>query len=276
MDYWRIPSAKPELLPLDGYGVCPAILKTNAGQRIGYVNLSQYKVGPLATSADCSQWDGVLYKDKNLRGKPGTVYMGKLPKGGGACPAGNAIRSLGECKAAAADRGLQFNAGATDYIRAGKFGKGGSRRDYIDCFEFAAGPTGIAMWSDSTAAERSNPSSRFSKSFSALCQGPAGENTQALKSYELSRGSVCPAGDQIRSKAQCEAAASKFGLKFGGVHPGSKNHLDCFRTHDLDAQGKATNQVWWSQKAASPAERAAPGGYWRTWHSPLCQNAYGK
>ena len=424
-----LPNSTPDLLPLSTYAVCPAIESSNAGQHINYVDLSRYKIGPTATSSDCSQWDGLIYKDKNLEGKAGTVYMGKLvqnpqrvntlgacksacdrdgscagftwyagpdrpgwncipksascdkpdsnsqinfytktvtkpqgwqkatsvndghhlgdaqsrsecfdlcqkagaqfcayqcngcysgtslaprseasfqscfqyavdmstgtdgsdpctgcpmeywrvPKGSGVCPAGNAIRSAAACKAAAADRGLVYNAAGSDYIQAGKFGKGQSKRDYIDCFMFSAGPSGFATWSDSSAADRSSPTNKFGASFSALCQGPAGENPQVMKSYELSRGSVCPPGDQIRSKAQCEAAARKAGVGFGGVVPGSKHHLDCFHTYDVNPNtGKVSNKVWWAEKAASLADRTAPSSYWKYWHAPMCQNSVGK
>ena len=65
-----------QLLPLSTYDTCPGIAKNNAGEKISYVDLAQHKIGELATSGDCPEWDGTLYKDRNLKDLPGTVYMG--------------------------------------------------------------------------------------------------------------------------------------------------------------------------------------------------------
>ena len=65
-----------QLLPLSTYDTCPAINQNKAGERISYVDLTQHKIGNTATSSDCSYWDGTLYKDRDLKGLAGTVYMG--------------------------------------------------------------------------------------------------------------------------------------------------------------------------------------------------------
>ena len=73
-----------KLLPLSTYDTCPAMAqkeRDGGGQDIQYVDLSQHEVGNVATGADCPQWDGKFYKDRDLRDKPGTVYGGFNPTG---------------------------------------------------------------------------------------------------------------------------------------------------------------------------------------------------
>ena len=254
-------STKPELLPLSTYSVCPAIESGNAGQRITYVDLAQYKVGPVATSADCSQWDNVLYKDKKLEGKAGAVYMGKLT---------NRVNAVGDCKSACdADSSC---AGFTwwpdrpegwNCITKTASCSEPNSFDQVNFYTKTAGASAPAAPALSPAAPAPPPAP----------VPPAAPLPVPMDYWHVPRGGgACPPANVITSLAECKKAAKASGLVFGGGVGGNSNHIDCFQVHD----GRKINNkaVYWAPTHAS--HRAKPGWHFNKYYSALCQSTPGE
>ena len=117
--------------------------------------------------------------------EPAPMEYWQVPKGGGACPAANAITSAAECSAAAEAKGLVFD------------GEAGANPDHVDCFQALDGrEVKSVTWAKTSATDRAAPGGYFKAHYSALCQKPAGGGGKTVRAGPGSFGRVFQYGQR--------------------------------------------------------------------------------